>query len=152
MIAALVGRVVLVLISIALLCVASVMRLSKPMFKSIAGVVSESWDLAASSLPHPDPSTSSFRGSSPYHNAFTLSEQLVLPAAFGSIYVGEVFASYISIMNSSNSPISSLSIKAELQTTSNKRYTVLRNLSLSSALALISISCDRLRQIDTVGV
>lgn len=99
-----------------------VMRLSKPSFRPLATVVCEPWDLAASTLPQPDPSTATHRGASPYDNAFCLSEQLMLPTSFGSIYVGEEFVSYISIFNSSNAPITALSIKAELQTTSNKRY------------------------------
>ncbi|GAV74432.1 DUF974 domain-containing protein, partial [Cephalotus follicularis] len=45
-----------------------------------------------------------------------LSGLLVLPQAFGAIYLGETFCSYISINNSSNFEVRDIVIKAEIQT------------------------------------
>ncbi|PON36791.1 Trafficking protein particle complex subunit [Parasponia andersonii] len=45
-----------------------------------------------------------------------LSGLLVLPQAFGAIYLGETFCSYISINNSSNFEVRDVIIKAEIQT------------------------------------
>ncbi|XP_008225054.1 PREDICTED: trafficking protein particle complex subunit 13 isoform X1 [Prunus mume] len=45
-----------------------------------------------------------------------LSGLLVLPQAFGAIYLGETFCSYISINNSSNFDVRDIIIKAEMQT------------------------------------
>ncbi|OVA06065.1 Protein of unknown function DUF974 [Macleaya cordata] len=45
-----------------------------------------------------------------------LSGLLVLPQAFGAIYLGETFCSYISINNSSNFEVRDVAIKAEIQT------------------------------------
>ncbi|KAM1347599.1 hypothetical protein ACFX2H_036512 [Malus domestica] len=45
-----------------------------------------------------------------------LSGLLVLPQAFGAIYLGETFCSYISINNSSNFEVKDIIIKSEMQT------------------------------------
>ncbi|KAB1221924.1 Trafficking protein particle complex subunit 13 [Morella rubra] len=49
-----------------------------------------------------------------------LSGLLVLPQAFGAIYLGETFCSYISINNSSNFEVKDVIIKAEIQTERQK--------------------------------
>lgn len=49
-------------------------------------------------------------------DAMGLSGLLVLPQAFGAIYLGETFCSYISINNSSNFEVKDVIIKAEIQT------------------------------------
>lgn len=49
-------------------------------------------------------------------DAMGLSGLLVLPQAFGAIYLGETFCSYISINNSSNFEVRDVTIKAEIQT------------------------------------
>ncbi|KAH7837165.1 hypothetical protein Vadar_010436 [Vaccinium darrowii] len=49
-------------------------------------------------------------------DAIGLSGLLVLPQAFGAIYLGETFCSYISINNSSNFEARDIIIKAEIQT------------------------------------
>ncbi|XP_021294790.1 trafficking protein particle complex subunit 13 [Herrania umbratica] len=84
--------------------------------------------LAASNLPpllssHVSKSTDS--SDLTYGNRFLLhhpsdamgfSGLLVLPQAFGAIYLGETFCSYISINNSSNFEVRDVIIKAEIQT------------------------------------
>ncbi|KAJ9168872.1 hypothetical protein P3X46_020355 [Hevea brasiliensis] len=49
-------------------------------------------------------------------DSFGLTGLLVLPQAFGAIYLGETFCSYISINNSSNFEVRDVTIKAEIQT------------------------------------
>ncbi|KAK1266545.1 hypothetical protein QJS04_geneDACA000511 [Acorus gramineus] len=49
-------------------------------------------------------------------DAMALSGFLILPQAFGAIYLGETFCSYISINNSSNYEARDIVIKAEIQT------------------------------------
>ncbi|CAK9181782.1 unnamed protein product [Ilex paraguariensis] len=49
-------------------------------------------------------------------DAMGLPGLLVLPQAFGAIYLGETFCSYISINNSSNFEVRDVVIKAEIQT------------------------------------
>ncbi|PIA25054.1 hypothetical protein AQUCO_13000003v1 [Aquilegia coerulea] len=49
-------------------------------------------------------------------DAIGLSGLLVLPQAFGAIYLGETFCSYISINNSSSFEVREVVIKAEIQT------------------------------------
>ncbi|KAL5537867.1 hypothetical protein UlMin_046212 [Ulmus minor] len=51
-----------------------------------------------------------------HSDSIGLSGLLVLPQAFGAIYLGETFCSYISINNSSNFEVREVIIKAEIQT------------------------------------
>ena len=53
----------------------------------------------------------------------SVSSSLVLPPAFGSIYLGETFSCYLCVNNESAVPIQDLAFKAELQTTS-QRFTL----------------------------
>ncbi|KAF9574449.1 hypothetical protein EC968_006433 [Mortierella alpina] len=48
---------------------------------------------------------------------FGVSELLTMPAAFGNIYLGETFTSYICANNESPHPVRDVILKAELQTT-----------------------------------
>ncbi|KAK1556763.1 hypothetical protein Q3G72_011710 [Acer saccharum] len=73
---------------------------------SAKAISSDSADLTFSSrflLHHPS-------------DSIGLSGLLVLPQAFGAIYLGETFCSYISINNSSNFEVREVVIKAEIQT------------------------------------
>ncbi|KAK3188021.1 hypothetical protein Dsin_027582 [Dipteronia sinensis] len=73
---------------------------------SARAISSDSADLTFSSrflLHHPS-------------DSIGLSGLLVLPQAFGAIYLGETFCSYISINNSSNFEVREVVIKAEIQT------------------------------------
>eukprot|EP00271_Cylindrocystis_brebissonii_P015586 TRINITY_DN38520_c0_g1_i1.p1 TRINITY_DN38520_c0_g1~~TRINITY_DN38520_c0_g1_i1.p1 ORF type:complete len:454 (-),score=82.78 TRINITY_DN38520_c0_g1_i1:56-1417(-) len=49
-------------------------------------------------------------------DAFGLTGMMVLPQAFGSIYLGETFCSYISVGNHTNQSVTNVQVKAELQT------------------------------------
>lgn len=49
-------------------------------------------------------------------DAWGLSDMMVLPQAFGSIYLGETFCSYVSVSNHSDHDVTSVTVRAELQT------------------------------------
>ncbi|RKO98008.1 hypothetical protein CXG81DRAFT_20860 [Caulochytrium protostelioides] len=49
-----------------------------------------------------------------------VSQLLCLPPAFGNIYLGETFSGYLCINNESKQPVSNVSVKAELQTTTQR--------------------------------
>ncbi|RUO97145.1 hypothetical protein BC936DRAFT_140906 [Jimgerdemannia flammicorona] len=51
---------------------------------------------------------------------FGLSEVLTLPSAFGNIYLGETFSSYLCINNEAAVPVREVGVKAELQTGSQR--------------------------------
>ncbi|KAF6141451.1 hypothetical protein GIB67_021267 [Kingdonia uniflora] len=117
-----------------------VMRLCRPSFHIDSSLLLDPLDLltgedifddpiAASHLPLLFPSSSqqqqpstndlSYRNRFELHNpndALGLSGLLVLPQAFGAIYLGETFCSYISINNSSSFEVRDIVIKAEIQT------------------------------------
>jgi hypothetical protein len=52
------------------------------------------------------------------------SDILIFPPGFGNIYLGETFSAFVSASNSSNTELSRVEIKAELQT-GTKRITLL---------------------------
>ncbi|XP_037078208.1 trafficking protein particle complex subunit 13-like isoform X2 [Pollicipes pollicipes] len=49
-----------------------------------------------------------------------LGEMLLLPQSFGSIYLGETFSCYLSVHNHSSEPASDVTVRAELQTGSQR--------------------------------
>ncbi len=61
---------------------------------------------------------------------------LKLAAAFGEIYLGETFSCYLTLQNASSEPVSSVVVKAELQTTS-KRYMLLNQ--ETSPIAVLNV-------------
>ncbi|KAL6991040.1 hypothetical protein U1Q18_009163 [Sarracenia purpurea var. burkii] len=118
-----------------------VMRLCRPSFHVDTPLRFDPCDLiagedlfddpvAASNLPrllgnHAFTATKSNDSDLTYRSRFLLHEPsdamgfpglLVLPQAFGAIYLGETFCSYISINNSSNFEVKDVIIKAEIQT------------------------------------
>merc|ERR1719431_2071006 len=59
-------------------------------------------------------------GSDPSGSPITIGPLLVLPQNFGNIFLGETFSSYISVHNDSVSAVTSVTIKVELQTSSQR--------------------------------
>uniref|UniRef100_T1J8V5 Trafficking protein particle complex subunit 13 n=1 Tax=Strigamia maritima TaxID=126957 RepID=T1J8V5_STRMM len=53
-------------------------------------------------------------------NNCSLGELLMLPQSFGDIYLGQVFSSYISVHNDSNEVVHDVTVKADLQTGSQR--------------------------------
>eukprot|EP01094_Clydonella_sp_ATCC50884_P020627 TRINITY_DN4331_c0_g1_i1.p1 TRINITY_DN4331_c0_g1~~TRINITY_DN4331_c0_g1_i1.p1 ORF type:complete len:344 (-),score=91.21 TRINITY_DN4331_c0_g1_i1:931-1962(-) len=96
-----------------------VMRLSKPSFQFPRLLPCESTDIAFGGVrAQREQSGASLPDS-------VLSTHLMLPGSFGSIYLGETFSSYISLFNSSHHPVSALSMKVELRSASQQRYTLM---------------------------
>eukprot|EP00164_Ancoracysta_twista_P008444 GFYU01012226.1.p1 GENE.GFYU01012226.1~~GFYU01012226.1.p1 ORF type:complete len:459 (+),score=100.52 GFYU01012226.1:88-1464(+) len=92
-----------------------VMRLCRPKLHIPFATTCEPSELFASSLQ--DNSVMSTRN-------MMGRDALLLPANFGSIYLGERFSSYISVCNKSSHRVTNIGLKAELQTTS-QRFTLL---------------------------
>jgi hypothetical protein len=55
---------------------------------------------------------------------FEVNQLLKLPSSFGNIYLGETFTSYLSISNESSHAVTDVSIKVELQTSSQRLVVV----------------------------
>ena len=117
-----------------------VMRLTKPTIFSPPQVYSESADL--NSITNDN-------------NADTMgiatSELLMLPQSFGSIFLGETFVSYLSVNNESSSSVLSVSLKADLQT-SSQRISLSGNSatdSLSSQASLDHIISHEVKELGT---
>ena len=58
-----------------------------------------------------------------YESGFDLVDSLSLPVAFGNIYLGETFTSYLCLSNESPTPVADFTFKAELQT-GKERFTL----------------------------
>ncbi|ELR17534.1 uncharacterized protein ACA1_062880 [Acanthamoeba castellanii str. Neff] len=103
------------------------MRLSKPTLQFQPPVLVEADD-----APYPLSKTGEDQPtmtSSNVQNAFSLSPGLNLPRAFGNIYVGETFCSYISLYNHTQSDLHLVGLRAELNTK------VLKNLLIDQTTA-----------------
>ncbi|KAJ1560591.1 hypothetical protein HK405_006571, partial [Cladochytrium tenue] len=76
---------------------------------------------------------------------FGLSDLLALPAAFGSIYLGETFSSYLCVNNESSAAggarVTDVAIKAELQT-ATQRLTLADTTSSAAAVAAAGTGAD----------
>jgi len=88
-----------------------VMRLSKPSFRLGLPITSEHTDIS-------DPILDEEYGNE--FLAYGISTELCLPQSFGNIFVGESFVSYISLHNHSPFDVRNVSIKAELQTSTQR--------------------------------
>jgi hypothetical protein len=88
-----------------------VMRLSKPSFDVNLPILCEKSD-----IPGPVLNEMSQNGI----EAFGVSEFLTLPHSFGNIFLGETFTCYLSVHNHSPFDVRGVTVKAELQTTTQK--------------------------------
>jgi len=99
------------------LLVLKVMRLTRPSFFPTIPVITDSRDLAGDTfleLMKQD------IGSDPSGIPLAIGPLLVLPQNFGNIFLGETFSSYISVHNDSPAAVTSVTIKVELQTSSQR--------------------------------
>jgi len=90
-----------------------VMRLTKPTFGSPAQLTTQPTDLAQELL------TEDLRNdvnSEDTLGGLNLGKFLILPQSFGSIYLGETFSSYVCVHNDSTENARNISVKADLQT------------------------------------
>jgi len=99
------------------LLVLKVMRLTRPSFFPTIPVITDSRDLAGDTflqLMQRDIC------SDPSGVPLAVGPLLVLPQNFGNIFLGETFSSYISVHNDSTSTVTSVLVKVELQTNSQR--------------------------------
>jgi len=99
------------------LLVLKVMRLTRPSFFPTIPVITDSRDLAGDTfmqLMQRDIC------SDPSGVPMAVGPLLVLPQNFGNIFLGETFSSYISVHNDSSSLVTSVNVKVELQTSSQR--------------------------------
>jgi hypothetical protein len=106
-----------------------VMRLSRPQLTSTFPIYYESTTNTSSLVEGLDSlNISDITASHPINvnnqelqiRDFGLSQMLKLPSAFGNIYLGENFSTFISINNESPFPVHQVGIKIELQTSSQR--------------------------------
>eukprot|EP00128_Syssomonas_multiformis_P012526 Colp12_sorted_trinity150504_noHs@24358 len=93
-----------------------VMRLSKPALASGFPILCESGDLCGSL----EETAAWDLELTPTLPPFGISETLTLPQNFGTIFLGQVFSSYVSVHNDSQFVTKDVSVKAELQTSSQR--------------------------------
>lgn len=94
-----------------------VMRLTKPALISPKIVTCDFKDLPGNILNNflKDDATSVVQ-----METLAAGQFLLLPQSFGNIYLGETFSCYICVHNETNQPVQSVSIKADLQTSSQR--------------------------------
>ncbi|XP_053609209.1 trafficking protein particle complex subunit 13 [Plodia interpunctella] len=94
-----------------------VMRLTKPALISPKIVTCDSKDLPGNILNNylKDDATSVSQ-----METLAAGQFLLLPQSFGNIYLGETFSCYVCVHNETNLPVQSVSIKADLQTNSQR--------------------------------
>ncbi|KAG2177110.1 hypothetical protein INT43_007766 [Umbelopsis isabellina] len=102
-----------------------VMRLSRPSLANNKQPTYQDADAASlsNSLTPPDEKKKrddTKEGSASDMQSFGLDEVLVLPSAFGNIYLGETFSTYLCINNESKDIVHEIKLKAELQTSSQR--------------------------------
>ncbi|XP_025109816.1 trafficking protein particle complex subunit 13-like isoform X2 [Pomacea canaliculata] len=94
-----------------------VMRLTKPTLMPFQPIVADSRDLCGDLLQQMNNQDMARpRGL----DCFPLGDLLTLPQNFGNIFLGETFSSYISVHNDSNQICKDISLKADLQTGSQR--------------------------------
>lgn len=94
-----------------------VMRLTRPSMFCTIPVSFDSRDLAGDLFNR---ELSNNIASVPGLEEFTIGNLLMLPQSFGNIYLGETFTSYISVNNDSDQIVRDVSVKADLQTGSQR--------------------------------
>lgn len=90
-----------------------VMRLTRPTLASPVVVTCDSMDLPGNTLNNELKSDcTALQGM----ETLAVGQFMVLPQSFGNIYLGEIFSSYLSVHNGSNQLVKNVTVKADLQT------------------------------------
>ncbi|XP_076675470.1 trafficking protein particle complex subunit 13 isoform X2 [Andrena cerasifolii] len=90
-----------------------VMRLTRPTLASPVVVTCDSTDLPGNTLNNELKSDcTALQGM----ETLAVGQFMVLPQSFGNIYLGEIFSSYLSVHNGSNQLVKNVTVKADLQT------------------------------------
>uniref|UniRef100_A0A2R5L579 Trafficking protein particle complex subunit 13 n=1 Tax=Ornithodoros turicata TaxID=34597 RepID=A0A2R5L579_9ACAR len=94
-----------------------VMRLTRPSLFSTLPIVCDTRDIPGSMWLH---DLKQDLGAPLGLELFSSGNFLMLPQSFGNIYLGETFSCYMSVHNDSKQPVNDVSVKAELQTGTQK--------------------------------
>eukprot|EP00112_Aurelia_sp_Birch-Aquarium-sp1_P016607 Seg378.24 transcript_id=Seg378.24/GoldUCD/mRNA.D3Y31 product="Trafficking protein particle complex subunit 13" protein_id=Seg378.24/GoldUCD/D3Y31 len=94
-----------------------VMRLTRPTIKPLLPVTCEEQDLPGEFF---DTDLKSNVAAIKGFELFSSGEMLTLPQSFGSIYLGETFSCYLSVLNDSNQHVEDILAKVDLQTSSQR--------------------------------
>ncbi|KAF7391266.1 trafficking protein particle complex subunit 13 [Vespula maculifrons] len=90
-----------------------VMRLTRPTLASPVVVTCDSIDLPGNTLNNElKNDCTSLQGM----ETLAIGQFMVLPQSFGNIYLGEIFSSYLCVHNGSNQVVKNVTVKADLQT------------------------------------
>ncbi|XP_039310064.1 trafficking protein particle complex subunit 13 isoform X2 [Solenopsis invicta] len=90
-----------------------VMRLTRPTLASPMVVTCDSTDLPGNTLNNElKTDCTALQGM----EALAIGQFMVLPQSFGNIYLGEIFSSYLCVHNGSNQVVKNVTVKADLQT------------------------------------
>ncbi|KYN18517.1 UPF0533 protein C5orf44 like protein [Trachymyrmex cornetzi] len=90
-----------------------VMRLTRPTLASPMVVTCDSTDLPGNTLNNElKNDCTTLQGM----EALAIGQFMVLPQSFGNIYLGEIFSSYLCVHNGSNQVVKNVTVKADLQT------------------------------------
>lgn len=90
-----------------------VMRLTRPMLASPIVVTCDSTDLPGNTLNNElKNDCTALQGM----ETLAVGQFMVLPQSFGNIYLGEIFSSYLCVHNGSNQLVKNVTVKADLQT------------------------------------
>ncbi|XP_012537745.1 trafficking protein particle complex subunit 13 [Monomorium pharaonis] len=90
-----------------------VMRLTRPTLASPTVVTCDSTDLPGNTLNNElKNDCTTLQGM----EALAIGQFMVLPQSFGNIYLGEIFSSYLCVHNGSNQVVKNVTVKADLQT------------------------------------
>lgn len=90
-----------------------VMRLTRPTLASPMVVTCDSTDLPGNTLNNElKTDCTTLHGM----EALAIGQFMVLPQSFGNIYLGEIFSSYLCVHNGSNQVVKNVTVKADLQT------------------------------------
>ncbi|XP_043496995.1 trafficking protein particle complex subunit 13 [Polistes fuscatus] len=104
-----------------------VMRLTRPTFASPIVVTCDSTDLPGNTLNNElKNDCTALQGM----ETLAIGQFMVLPQSFGNIYLGEIFSSYLCVHNGSNQVVKNVTVKADLQTST-------QIISLSSGNSLV---------------
>ncbi|KAI4498088.1 hypothetical protein M0802_006912 [Mischocyttarus mexicanus] len=104
-----------------------VMRLTRPTLASPIVVTCDSTDLPGNTLNNElKNDCTALQGM----ETLAIGQFMVLPQSFGNIYLGEIFSSYLCVHNGSNQVVKNVSVKADLQTST-------QIISLSSGNSLV---------------
>ncbi|XP_011308503.1 trafficking protein particle complex subunit 13 [Fopius arisanus] len=109
-----------------------VMRLTRPTIATPAIVTCDSADLPGNTLNNAlKEDCTALQGM----EVLAVGQFMVLPQSFGNIYLGEIFSSYLCVHNGSNQLVKNISVKADLQTSTQSIRLSNKNINIGELIA-----------------